>query len=633
MTLWPITAPQCAQPAPDVRAKDFSLPFFDESDRLKYLVHGEAGETVLAKGQLQVTQFRLESYSTNKELELIISAPECLYNINTQSAGSPGPLEIQSADGQLRIAGEGFLWRQTNASLIISNRVQSFIRRGMSNAPAGPGKAPARPAVTNAPIKITSDHFQFDIQAKVVVYEDHVRVDDPEMELTCGWLMAKLRAAGGGVETILARQNVKIVNQQDESEATADEAVYTESTDQVELSGNAAWRQGVRSGKADRLVLNRRDKEFSAQGHAVVQFPREAASQMGLLLTPLARTNSPINPTGLVEAFADSFHSRSNVTVLRGNVRLLDSTNSLTCGLLTLESATADDLEETATAEQDVMVEQGNRRVWADRAVHSKSAQTVVFSGNPRWNLDQREGKADSLVLNLKDNVAHAAQHVYVRIPRAPGGQRLDLLPRFGAEDSPAVSGDQALEISADDLDLRSSVATFGGQVRANQLPPDEAQPRMTCGLLTIKFTSPSNQIEQIGATRDVTIEQGTRGVTNGAVAWQKFVCDALTAQVRPETGLLSAATAQGNVVVERDLLRATGSEAFYAAENRTLELSGNPQLTTPQFVITEAEALLWNLASNKYSARGSFKMTLFPEARNQPGPFKLKKNQTAQFP
>jgi lipopolysaccharide export system protein LptA len=334
-----------------------------------------------------------------------------------------------------------------------------------------------------------------------------------------------------------------------------------------------------------------------------------------------------------VEALADGFTSRSNRTVLRGNVRLLDSTNRLTCDLLTLKSATPEDPEETATAERNVVVEQGTRRVWADRAVHTKSTQTVVFSGRPRWNIDQREGRAETLILDLKNNVAHAGKDAYLKIPLAAGGQRLDWLPRPGVQESSAVGAGQAIEIQADDLEIRSLLATFTGHVRANELPAGDAQQRLTCGDLAIRFTSPSNRVERLEARGDVVVEQGTRGLTNGSAAWQRFSCDVLTAQVRPETGLLHSATAQGHVVIEQDLLRATGSDAGYAADAGTLELTGRPQLTTPQFVITEAEVLVWSPASNTYVARGTYRMQLYPEARDQPGPFKVKKNQSARLP
>lgn len=639
VALWLLAAPVWAQQASGIRVEGgFSMPVF-ENGIPKYLINGETAKALSVRGPLQITQFRLESYRTNKVLELTISASECLVDIDGQSAWSPGPIQVQSADGQLRIAGEGFLWRVTNAALVISNRVETVIRRGATNAPGESATRAARAPDTNAPTTITSRQAQFDIQAKVVVYQDNVRVDDPEMELACGLLTVKLRPTGGtestparhAVDSISARRDVKVRGKQNGSEAMADEAVYTEATDQVELSGNASFQQGTRTGRGDRLVFNRRDGAFSAEGRAVVEFPREAVSRMGLLLTPLAATNAAPSPAGLVEAFADSISSRSNLTVLRGNVRLVDSTNRLTCGLLTLKSAAADDPEETATAEENVAVEQGNRRVWADRAVHTKSAQTVVFTGNPRWSIDQREGRSERLVLNLKENVARAVNAAYVKIPLGVGGQRLDLLPRPGTKASPETGGAQAIEIFADDLEIRASVATFTGHVRANELPAGDAQQRLACGVMTIKFTAPSNQIEQIEARLGVTIEQGARGATNAAAAWQKFSCDTLTARVGPAAGLLDTATARGGVVIERDLMRATGSEAFYAAAKGTLELTGKPDLTTPQLVITEAEALVWDLVRDEYSARGNFKMKLFPEARDQPGPFQRRKNQTAQ--
>jgi hypothetical protein len=61
------------------------------------------------------------------KLEMVVEAPSCTYDILNATASSPGPLQVRTGDGKFRVEGEGFLWRQTNSFLTISNNVRSLI--------------------------------------------------------------------------------------------------------------------------------------------------------------------------------------------------------------------------------------------------------------------------------------------------------------------------------------------------------------------------------------------------------------------------------------------------------------------------------------------------------------------------
>jgi hypothetical protein len=65
----------------------------------------------------------------NGKLQMIAEAPECVYDRNSAVAHSPGALRIRSGDGQVRIEGKGFLWRQDDSMLTISNQVQTVIQK------------------------------------------------------------------------------------------------------------------------------------------------------------------------------------------------------------------------------------------------------------------------------------------------------------------------------------------------------------------------------------------------------------------------------------------------------------------------------------------------------------------------
>ena len=43
------------------------------------------------------------------------------------TASSAGHLQVQTGDGKIRVEGDGFLWRQNDSFLTISNRVSTVI--------------------------------------------------------------------------------------------------------------------------------------------------------------------------------------------------------------------------------------------------------------------------------------------------------------------------------------------------------------------------------------------------------------------------------------------------------------------------------------------------------------------------
>jgi len=81
-------------------------------------------------GLLIVKQLKLETFGLDGKLEVTILAPECIYDTFKGLANSPGHLQVRTGDGKFRIEGDGFLWRQSNSFLTISNNVRTVIEYG-----------------------------------------------------------------------------------------------------------------------------------------------------------------------------------------------------------------------------------------------------------------------------------------------------------------------------------------------------------------------------------------------------------------------------------------------------------------------------------------------------------------------
>ena len=84
----------------------------------------------LSGGLLAIKELKLEMFKPNGDPEIIVNAPNCIYNQFDGTASSPGRLEVQTGEGRIRIEGEGFSWRQSDSSLTISNQVRTVIKTG-----------------------------------------------------------------------------------------------------------------------------------------------------------------------------------------------------------------------------------------------------------------------------------------------------------------------------------------------------------------------------------------------------------------------------------------------------------------------------------------------------------------------
>ena len=124
-----------AQQIPAAHAKDFtSHTYFEPPHEQQVKMKLSGAEAVpLAGFMWDVKQLHIETFDESGKLEMVVRAPQCSYALGGV-ASSPGRLELQAGDGKFRVSGVGFLWRQTESLLIISNDVHSVVEM-----PAGQG--------------------------------------------------------------------------------------------------------------------------------------------------------------------------------------------------------------------------------------------------------------------------------------------------------------------------------------------------------------------------------------------------------------------------------------------------------------------------------------------------------------
>ena len=83
-------------------------------------------------------------------------------------------------------------------SLIIIAVWCSWMLHAQSSPASATTNSPDATRPPRAPTRIDSDNSaDFDLNGHKAIYRGHVRVDDPEMKLTCAWLVADVPPAGG----------------------------------------------------------------------------------------------------------------------------------------------------------------------------------------------------------------------------------------------------------------------------------------------------------------------------------------------------------------------------------------------------------------------------------------------------
>ena len=109
-------------------ANDFSSVDYWEAPHQQVMKSRLSGAEAQPQGQLLVIkQLKLEMFDTNGVTEVVVKAPDCVYDTLHSVASSPGHLWLESGDGKSHVEGDGFLWRQTNSFLTISNNVHTVI--------------------------------------------------------------------------------------------------------------------------------------------------------------------------------------------------------------------------------------------------------------------------------------------------------------------------------------------------------------------------------------------------------------------------------------------------------------------------------------------------------------------------
>ncbi len=415
----------------------------------------------LTNDQYLITEPRLQTFSVQGERTMGVQAPQCVLDTRRGTLSSSGPMQAQLAEGKFSISGDGFLWRQTNSDLVISNHVRTLLHPDLlarASAEAGPGKGP---------VEILSRQFEYSTNYGQAVWQGDVRVKGEQLALSCGVLKANLLSGRRDVQSLVApstgapapgpRQDTSLSQGRLESitaeqevsvdyagvQATGDTAIYTAETDQVHLSGHPTWRAQSREGTADKLVLERTNQVLRATGHGVLKMPGQGLARVGLL-SPGGPdpTNAVPAKDQTLEVRSESYIIRTNLAQFRGPVEASERAGdevrgTMSCGLLTVGFGQTNQLERMV-AERQVIIRQEGTQFLAGKAVYEATNGVMELTEQPRWQAGSRQGRGDLIWLSTKPEGMLVVGNASMRLP----AEQLALaeVSSHGASGRPAAS-------------------------------------------------------------------------------------------------------------------------------------------------------------------------------------------------
>jgi lipopolysaccharide export system protein LptA len=621
-------APQTAAPAQteDVftQTVNYDAPYFNLK---KMEIHGKTDSSALSQNGLLIKDFIFDTYRlvTNdparvtNALEMIVSAPECLFDREAAQGSSPGPLTAKTADGRFLIEGTGYLWQQkgTNATLTISNDVSTTVKNDLL---AANGTAAGSPENGGRFITIHSHRFHFDRNANLITYSDGVHVEDEQLDLTCD-VMNIRRATNGPISELVADGGIVIVDKITHGRTTGQHAVYTDvdGAQLVTLTGNPYWQSGPQEATAQAFIFDKSGRTFRAEGNAHFKLPASSMSGSGFLAAPAV--GAATNPTNLVDVYAGAI-----------TMQLPATTNGPIQGVI---------------AETNVVIVDPDRnsRATGNRAVYTGSDGLLLLSGGAQWQSEQGTARAEVLTFDRNNLTFAALTNAYLKLPVSALSQS----PAFGNLAARNIEvTNRFLEATSDSYEYGANALTFRQHVRAGLLEGDATLGTLETRTLTVSFR-PTNILQSIVADEDVHVRQPPALTAGGKTVESDFACDRVEIRMRtngllesavatgrvqaartetsagsanplhltlaadglnavfmPDTNAIQTFVADHNVTLTRNDEKATGDKVVYAATNDTAVLTGNPRLEQPNARMTSDDAIIYDHGRGEIHARGN---------------------------
>jgi lipopolysaccharide export system protein LptA len=265
----------------------------------------------------------------------------------------------------------------------------------------------------------------------------------------------------------------------------------------------------------------------------------------------------------------------------------------------------------------------------SDQADYERTNDLFELTGNPVWWNKQMEIKGRTLIAEATNQIYHAR-----------GGSNLKL------KVTETTRTNQWLYIASADLDYQTNLAVFHDHVRARLLEGGVLRDTLNSDQLDVELfsnevktavarghaqgeTAPDKfgriktvDCDTLTAHRSTATKLMTDVLAEGHVVLRQFGTNAaaprdqLTAVTAialfsAVTNQLEKAVAEGDVVIDQvttnQTIHATGEGAVYTAAADEVKLTGAPVASTPQYVVSNSDYLIWQPKTNRFRAFGPY--------------------------
>ena len=262
---------------------------------------------------------------------------------------------------------------------------------------SGPGSTSSNIlSATNQFVEILCQSYV--LRTNLAVFRQDVRVSDRlgdqlQGAMTCG-LMTLTFTGTNEVQKLLAEHQV-VIGQQDK-QFTAEQAEFTGTNGLLDLTGNPAWRAGLREGKGDLVRVKPEGEEMLVRGHAVMRLPGAELSQSSLSALSKPKKEAPRAATNEVaEVYCQEYFLTPVSALFRGGVRIEHPRMRWECPEITMLSPPGlEKTERVMIAEPgvtfDVLDDEGrnfhgtgDKAVFTHRVTSALTNDIMVLTGNP----------------------------------------------------------------------------------------------------------------------------------------------------------------------------------------------------------------------------------------------------------
>jgi lipopolysaccharide export system protein LptA len=574
-------------------------------------------------GTVRIHGLHIENFREDGRREADVKADECVYELAARQATGASRLQVSGGGGLFAIEGEGFLWRQTNSLLILSNRVVTTLDQGFLAGRSNDLTTSSFPT-TNL-IRINSDRCVLDSQSNRVVHSGHVLADDPQMQLTCG-VLTVLFTPARRLQEIIAEDQVAILAKNDQSRSTAGRAVYRldQAAESITLTESPVWRDrdGRQQIQAARFLFDRLTRQIHGDGGAVMRLARGRFTQPSLGTTTAPPPQPlPATDTNQIQITSESF-------------------------LLSLATSNRPYRSATANGNVVILSPADDTRATGDRARFHEETGLIELDGHARWEAEGRLVTADRLSMDRTNQIFHGQGSTLFRMPLRPAGMGL----AFRGVTNRVTATNLTLEVHSDQFTYHTNLLVFHGspvQTHLHEGPTLRGQ--VDCAVLSVFFTE---RLERILAQQHVLAETfpspapASRSITNSLscesldvsfsqdgstinllasnnvqaaqlelrpnrrqAVVTELTCGQLTATFLPRAGRVDRLDAHDHVVIAQEDKLARGGHAAYADHDGRVVLSDHPYAEFAQGKVLDADTLSWDRATGKCRGTGRYRL------------------------